>query len=310
MTDLPGAAIEVAHVSRSFGAREAVQDVTFAVGYGETLVLLGPNGAGKTTTLRMLAGLLVPTSGRATVAGVDVASPAEATRLRAQIGLLTEVPGLWDRLSVELNLLTYARLHGVAAPAAAVHRALDRLGIAGRGRDVAATLSKGLRQRVALARALIHGPRVVLLDEPTSGLDPEAAKDVRDVIRTLRSDGAAVVVCTHNLAEAEQLADRIGVVKTRLLAVETADALRARAGLESPRLVIDVEGDAVVWRGQLAPWADEVTVAGPRMRLRLRRGGATPDVVASLVGAGARVVAVQQEQPSLEQAYLALVGEA
>jgi ABC-2 type transport system ATP-binding protein len=302
-------AIDVAHVSRRFGAREAVLDVTFTAAYGETLVLLGPNGAGKTTTLRMIAGLLAPSSGRATVAGVDVASAGEASRLRAQVGLLTEVPGLWDRLTVELNLLTYARLHGLREPVAAVRRALERLQIADRAGDVAATLSKGLRQRVALARTLLHSPRVVLLDEPTSGLDPAAAKDVRDVIRALGRDGAAVVVCTHNLVEAEQVADRVGVVKTRLLALASAADLRSRAGA-SPPLVVDVEGAAEAWRPVIAAWGDEISAEGSRLRLRLAREGTTPDVVAALVGAGARVTAVGHEQPSLEQAYLALVGQA
>lgn len=301
-------AIDVAHVSRHFGAREAVVDVTFTAPYGETLVLLGPNGAGKTTTLRMLAGLLAPTSGLVTVGGVDVANAGAASQLRAQVGLLTEVPGLWDRLTVEWNLLTYARLHGLREPAAAVRRALERLQIADRAGDVAATLSKGLRQRVALARTLLHSPRVVLLDEPTSGLDPAAAKEVRDVIRGLGRGGAAVVVCTHNLAEAEQVADRIGVVKTRLLALARAADLRSRAGAGAP-LVVDVEGAAETWRPIAAAWGDELTAEGSRLRLRLTRDGTAPDVVAALVGAGARVTAVGHEQTSLEQAYLALVGE-
>lgn len=302
-------AIDASHVSRRFGTREAVHDVTFTAAYGETLVLLGPNGAGKTTTLRMLAGLLTPTSGRALVGGVDVASASDASRLRARIGLLTEVPGLWDPLSVELNLLTYARLHGLSEPVAAVRRALDRLQLGDRAHDAAATLSKGLRQRVALARTLLHAPRVVLLDEPTSGLDPAAAKDVRDVVGGLRRDGAAVVVCTHNLAEAEQLADRIGVVKSRLLALASAADLKSGAGAAAP-LVVEVEGDAAAWRPLVAAWGDEIMAEGSRLRLRLARAGTTPDVVATLVGAGARVTAVHQEPPSLEQIYLALVGEA
>lgn len=309
MPDHAGAAIDVVQVCRAFGAREAVRDLTFGVSYGETLVLLGPNGAGKTTTLRMLAGLLAPTSGRAVVGGVDVANPADAARLRGRIGLLTEVPGLWDRLSVEQNLLTYARLHGLHEPVAAVRRALDRLGLAARARDAAATLSKGLRQRAALARTLLHAPDVVLLDEPTSGLDPEAARDVREVARDLRRGGAATVVCTHNLGEAEQLADRIGVVKTRLLAIGAPAAIRAGGG-DGARLVVEVEGDAAAWQAAVAPWAYDVTIVGTALRLRPVRPGATADVVAALVHAGARVTAVRDEHPTLEQAYLALVGDA
>lgn len=222
-------AIDVRGLTRRFGARLAVEDVTLAVGAGDIVALLGPNGAGKTTTLRMLAGLLAPTFGTGSVGGVPITAVSD-TALRARVGLLTETPGLWDRLTVGTNLLTYARLYGVADPAARVRAVLDRLGLADRKGDVAAVLSKGLRQRVAIARALLHAPPVMLLDEPTSGLDPAAARDVRRLVADLARDGAAIVVCTHNLAEAEALAGRIGILKTRLLALDTAHGLGVRPG--------------------------------------------------------------------------------
>ena len=131
------------------------------------------------------------------------------------IGLLTEAPGLWERLSVRFNLLTYARLQGVADPGGAVAIALDQVQLSDRADDLAGKLSKGLKQRVALARAILHQPPVVLLDEPTAGLDPASARHVRDLILAMRTDGRAVLVSTHNLAEAEELADRIAVLKTR-----------------------------------------------------------------------------------------------
>ncbi len=222
-------AIDVRRLTRRFDDRVAVEDLTLTVARGEIVALLGPNGAGKTTTLRMLAGLLTPTSGTGSVAGVPLdRGPREV--LGARVGLLTETPGLWDRLTVWTNLLTYARLYEVADPAARVRDVLARLGLADRAHDIAAVLSKGLRQRVALARAILHAPAVLLLDEPTSGLDPAAARDVRGIVIELVREGAAAVVCTHNLAEAEALADRIGVVKTRLLALDTAAGLGVRPG--------------------------------------------------------------------------------
>ena len=227
-TDHPPA-IDARGLTRRFGGRVAVEDVTFSVAAGEIVALLGPNGAGKTTTLRMLGGLLAPTAGDGSVAGVPLTAAPEA-RLRARVGLLTETPGLWDRLTVWTNLLTYARLYGVADAPGRVHAVLDRLGLADRARDVTAVLSMGLRQRVAIARALLHAPPVLLLDEPTSGLDPAAARDVRRLIANLARDGAAVIVCTHNLAEAEALAGRIGILKTRLLAFDTAHGLGVRPG--------------------------------------------------------------------------------
>ncbi len=221
--------IDARGLTRRFGTRVAVEDVTFTVAAGEIVALLGPNGAGKTTTLRMLAGLLAPTSGGGSVAGVPLTATPDA-ELRARVGLLTETPGSWDRLTVWTNLLTYARLYGVADAPGRVRAVLDRLALADRAGDVAAVLSKGLRQRVALARALLHAPPVLLLDEPTSGLDPAAARDVRRLIAELARDGAAVIVCTHNLAEAEALAGRIGILQTRLRAFDTAQGLGVRPG--------------------------------------------------------------------------------
>jgi ABC-2 type transport system ATP-binding protein len=223
------------------------------------------------------------------------------------VGFLTETPALWDRLSVETNLLTYARLYGVADPMSAVRRALARLGLADRGRDLAAVLSKGLRQRVALARALIHRPRVLLLDEPTSGLDPASAKDVRDIVTDLRRDGVATLLCTHNLTEAEQLADRIGIVNTRLLALGTAAELRG-SPREAATIVVDVEGDAARWRQIADGRVTGVAIDGGRITGQVAPGAEVADVVAALVRAGARVRSVRTEARTLEQVYLSMVG--
>ncbi len=226
---MSAAVIDVTRLGRRFADRVAVEDLTLAVGGGEIVALLGPNGAGKTTTLRMLAGLLTPTGGGGTVAGVPLSREPRG-ELRARVGLLTETPGLWDRLTVWMNLLTHARLHQVPQAEARVRQVLERFGLTDRASDVAAVLSKGLKQRVAIARAMLHGPSVLLLDEPTSGLDPAAARDVRSMVVALAREGAAVVVCTHNLAEAESLASRIGVMKTRLLALDTPRGLGVGAG--------------------------------------------------------------------------------
>ncbi len=236
-------AIDVRALTKRFDDRVAVDEVTFAVDAGEIVALLGPNGAGKTTTLRMLAGLIPPSSGGGTVAGVPLAgTPAAA--LRARVGLLTETPGLWDRLTVWMNLVTYARLHELPAAEARVADVLARVGLTSRADDVAAVLSKGLRQRVALARAILHAPPVLLLDEPTSGLDPAAARDVRAVVTELARQGAAVIVCTHNLTEAETLAARIGVMTTRLLTFDTPHQLGVGAGRTLEAVYLALTGEA------------------------------------------------------------------
>ena len=161
---MPGVSLLVAdRLTRTFDARVAVSDLSLSVNAGEIVTLLGPNGAGKTTTMRMLAGLILPTSGRISINGVPV-SAATADGARRAVGLLTEAPGLWERLTVRLNLLTYARLHGLEDPARQVEDALDLVELSDRAGDLAGKLSKGLKQRLAIARALIHRPPVVLLD--------------------------------------------------------------------------------------------------------------------------------------------------
>ena len=273
-------------LTRTFGDRVAVRDLSLSVATGEIVALLGPNGAGKTTTMRMLAGLILPTAGHVIIDRVEV-SAATANAARHAIGLLTEAPGLWERLSVRLNLLTYARLHGVADPGGAVATVLDQVQLSDRADDLAGKLSKGLKQRVALARAILHRPQVVLLDEPTSGLDPASARHVRDLILAMRTDGRAVLVSTHNLAEAEELADRIAVLKTELLAFDAPATLRSRGAGVS--VLIEFED-------------------GSKQTIEVRDLSRVPDVVRDLVQAGKRIVRVVPDRRSLEEVYLSLVG--
>jgi ABC-2 type transport system ATP-binding protein len=273
-------------LTRAFGDRVAVRDLSLSVAAGEIVALLGPNGAGKTTTMRMLAGLILPTSGRITIDRVPI-TPETADRARASVGLLTEAPGLWERLTVRVNLLTYARLQGLHHPEQAVARVLDQVDVADRANEPAGKLSKGLKQRVALARALIHHPPIVLLDEPTSGLDPASARHVRDLIAGLRKDGCAVLVSTHNLAEAEELADRIAILKTELLALDTTAALRHDG--EDIRVLIE--------------FAD-----GMSETRTVKALSEVPGIIRDLVTAGRHIVRVVPDRRSLEDVYLSLVG--
>jgi ABC-2 type transport system ATP-binding protein len=300
--------IVASHLTRTFGDRLAVEDVTFEVGRGEVFGLLGPNGAGKTTTLRMLAGLIAPTAGEASVAGVPLTKQS-IDRVRGQVGFLTEAPGLWDRLSVRMNLLTYARLHQLPNPHGVVERALARFGLSDRADSLGAELSKGLKQRVAIARTLLHDPPVVLLDEPTSGLDPQSARLVRDLVLELRTRGHAVILSTHNLDEAERLADRVGVLRGRFLAIASPTDLRRR--IFGTRVRLRVHGDAsrfvptVVGTG-----AKDVTADGSHVSFGVDDiESGTPAVVRALVQAGADVVSVAPEDRPLEDVYFALVGQ-
>ena len=279
--------VSAEHLTRAFDDRVAVREVSLSVNGGEIVALLGPNGAGKTTTIRMLAGLIRPSSGRIAINQIDV-SGADSGRARSAVGLLTEAPGLWERLSVRVNLLTYARLQNVANPERRLDEVLRLLDISDRVDEIAGKLSKGLKQRVAIARALIHNPPVLLLDEPTSGLDPASARHMRNLILKLRSQGHAVLLSTHNLAEAEELADRIAILKTQLLAFDTPAALRTRRG--GSRVVID-----------LADSKD-------RLEIAIDEVADIPEIVARLIAEGRRIVRVTPNQRSLEDAYLELVG--
>ena len=304
--------LTASHLTRRFGGRLAVEDVSFRLHAGEILALLGPNGAGKTTTMRMLAGLIAPSSGEVRVGDASLGSSGGGA-LRARIGLLTEAPGLWDRLTVRQNLVTYARLYGLPDPAAAVADVLRTFGISGRAEDAAAQLSKGLRQRVALARAILHKPTIVLLDEPTSGLDPESARDVRQLILQLRGEGCAVLLSTHNLDEVERVADRVAVLRTRLVGLDTPSALGAR--LFGRRVRIVVRGEAA----RFVPTLHEMGLRGvggngselavPLEAERPAAGADTPAIVRQLVAAGADIESVMVDEPTLEDVYVRLLQE-
>jgi ABC-2 type transport system ATP-binding protein len=298
--------ITASHLTRTFGTRVAVEDATFDVKPGEIFGLLGPNGAGKTTTLRMLAGLIAPSSGEATVAGVRLARET-IDQVRARIGFLTEAPGLWDRLTVRQNLMVHARLHQLASPSDTVRVALERFGLQDRRDSLGAELSKGLKQRVALARALLHEPPVVLLDEPTSGLDPQSARLVRDLVLDLRARGHAVVLSTHNLYEAERLADRVGVLRGKFLAVASPADLRLR--LFGSRALVRVAGEASAYASVIAASGGrDVLVEGNSLRFALdEMTHVMPGVVRALVAAGAAVVEVTTENAPLEDVYFTLV---
>jgi ABC-2 type transport system ATP-binding protein len=300
--------IEAKGLTRRFDGRVAVEDLSLEVRPGEIFGLLGPNGAGKTTTLRMLAGLISPSSGTASVAGVPLVR-GRMDDVRSKVGFLTEAPGLWDRLTVRLNLLVYARLYGVPDPERAVIHALAMFGLEDRAGSLAAQLSKGMKQKIAIARALLHEPPVILLDEPTSGLDPQTARLVRELVLTLRDRGHAIIISTHNLDEAERVSSRIGVLQRRLIAVDTPDALRRR--LFGHRIRVRLAA--------VRPRHREAALqAGGRDLQDLEDGFTldmenvdrdTPAIVRALVDAGAEILAIVPEQAPLEDVYLALIND-
>jgi ABC-2 type transport system ATP-binding protein len=305
--------IEVSGLAKRFGSLSAVHDLGFTVGNGEIFGILGPNGAGKTTTVRMLAGLIAPSAGHARVNGLELGRDSQ--RIRATTGILTESPGLHDRLTARQNLAYYARLYGLRGRnlRTAVDRYLRVVGLLDAADRRVGGYSKGMRQKVAIARALLHEPEVIYLDEPTSGLDPSAAKTIRDFVATLRDAGRSIVVCTHNLDEAERLCDRIGIMRGTLLQVDTPARLRRRNGTAAVR--IDLvgarrPGSFLDLLGQL-PFVEAARDEDGALVVEVRDPRAdNPDLVRVLVEAGARIVGVHEQAATLEQVYLDLVGEA
>jgi ABC-2 type transport system ATP-binding protein len=304
--------IVVEGLRKDFRALTAVHDMSFTVGDGEIFGLLGPNGAGKTTTVRMLAGLISPTAGTAVVNGHPLGETTQ--QIRAFTGILTESPGLHDKLTARQNLAYYGRLYGLrgARLREAVDRYLRVVEMSEHGDRRVGGFSKGMRQKVAIARALLHEPEVIYLDEPTSGLDPSAAKNIRDFIATLRSLGRSIVVCTHNLDEAERLCDRIGIMRGTLLRVDTPAGLRRHGRTATVRVELNGARGPESFLERLSGLAFVSGVQARDHTLVVELGDPpreTPDLVAALVGAGARITSVVEEAQTLEEAYLSLVGE-
>lgn len=230
----------VEDVAKAYGRVVAVRDLTLEVRQGTALVLLGQNGAGKTTALRCFSGLLKPTAGRVLVDGIDTREDADAAR--ARVGLVPEVPGLYERMSARDYLDYFAQVQGVDAStrARAIPALLELFGVAEARDRWLGTFSKGMRQKVALIRATLHRPALILADEPTSALDPDSARIAWGYLEDLRSQGSALVVCTHNMEEAQALAGSIGIMMGgRLLAQGSFSHLVGASGLSHRREVIE-----------------------------------------------------------------------
>ncbi len=305
--------IEAVGLGKQFRSLTAVHDLSFTVGDGEIFGILGPNGAGKTTSIRMLAGLIGPSEGTARINGLSLGRDSQ--RIRALTGVLTEAPGLHDKLSARHNLGYYGRLYGLRG--ANLRRAVDRylavVGMSDAADRRVGGFSKGMRQKVAIARALLHEPEIVYLDEPTSALDPSAAKTVRDFVATLRDAGRSVVVCTHNLDEAERLCDRVGIMRGTLLLVDTPARLRRQGRSASVRVELAGARRPASFLHMLAelPFVSGAQALDGSLLVEVRDPrGDNPELVQALVGAGARIVSLNEEVATMEQVYLDLVGEA
>jgi ABC-2 type transport system ATP-binding protein len=320
-------AIEVSHLHRTFtsnigvikrATREivAVDDVSFDIREGELFGLLGPNGAGKTTTTKMLTTLLIPTSGSASVKGFDVVTHADEVRRR--IGFIFGGErGLYWRLSGIDNLRYFASLYGVDPDLSKkrIEYLLDMVGLNGRGDEKVQGYSRGMKQRLHVARTLLHNPDILFLDEPTLGLDPVGAREFRQVILNLQSEKKTILLTTHYMFEADSLCDRIAIINHgRIIALDTPGGLKSKV---DDMNVVEVETfglpDAIVEKIRGLPFVDALSVEDHEQKQMLlvqttRGAEAVPDIMGAIEGQ--RVGRVIVREPTLEDAYVRLVGGA
>ena len=308
--------IQISSLSRRFGEKNAVDHLTLEVQAGEIFGFLGHNGAGKTTTVRLLNGVLEPTSGQARVLGLDPQTDGPA--IRAQTGVLTETPSLDERLTARDNLSIYADLYNVplADLAGRVNSLLTEFELADRADEKVGAYSKGMKQRLALARALLHRPEVLFLDEPTAALDPVAARHVHTLVENLaRREGCTVFLCTHNLVEAQKLCDRVAVMEHgRLVALGTPSDLTRQY---VKRLDVDLEVDPSQMDLTLQTLQEfpQLVISHPRrekelISMTLSGRESIPELLSILVQKGLRVYRLAPQEANLEEVYFALNGGA
>ena len=307
---VPEPAVEAVELSRSFGDFLAVDRVSFTVAPGEVFGFLGPNGAGKTTTIKLLNGLLEPSSGRGRVAGFEIGR--ERAAIKRSIGYMSQLFSLYADLTVEENIAFFSGLYGVSRERRAERRdwALEMAGLAGQRGRLTAELSLGWKQRLALGCAVLHEPRILFLDEPTSGVDPISRRRFWDLIYELAEGGTTVFVTTHYLEEAEYCHRLALMNRGRLIALDTPAGLRARAA--DPLLELET-GDAVAALSALdgAPGVVRAGLFGRALHVTVTDRDAALAALPSLLAArGVEVAGLREIEPSLEDVFIALVQAA
>lgn len=299
-------------LTKSFGSITAIQDFTLNIPDGCIFGLLGPNGAGKTTTMRMLSCLIQPTAGTAYIDSYEVGNKSDAQKIRGMIGLLPEVPGLYETLGAYKNLDYYGQFYGVPKPKReeSIHKTLTNLDLWDRRNEPVGGFSKGMKQKIAIARALIHDPKYIFLDEPTASLDPMAAKIVREYILEMKKRGNTILINTHNLAEAERICDTVALVKNRIVKVGSPREL-AR-GLFARTINITLQRIPVTLLSEMTAlsFVSQAQVNGNQLTMQVRDPEEdNPKIISWLIQKGLQVQFISEEEHSLEDVYLKLIEE-
>jgi ABC-2 type transport system ATP-binding protein len=304
-------AIRARSLTRTFGPVRALDDLNLEVPAGSVFGFLGPNGAGKTTTIRLLLGLIEPTSGSAEVLGFDTRT--KGAEIRARAGALLEHSGLYERLSAEDNLRFYGRVAQMpkAQLEHRIQELLTHLGLWDRRSEAVVKWSRGMKQKLAIARPLLHNPGLVFLDEPTAGLDPVAAASLREDLAALASrQGATIFLTTHNMAEAEKLCSMVAVIRQgKMVAVGSPAELRARGGGQRTEIAGRGFSEALLATLKQQTGVSQAFLDNGRLMLVLENGTAVAPLVSLIVREGGEVQEVRSGQGSLEEVFLTMMEE-
>jgi len=307
-------AIEVKELTKFYGSLLAVDHVNFEVRDKEIFGLLGPNGAGKTTTIRMICGMLRPTSGTAVVDGFDVSQRPEEVKRR--IGLVPDISNLFGELSAKVNLEFTGKLYGLDKKTRRerIDQVLELFQLKERQNDLVKYYSKGMHRRLTIAAALIHQPEILIMDEPTSGLDAQTARLVREIILNLNKEGRTILMTTHQIEEADRLVHRVGIIdQGKLIALDTPEQIKNRTqGMRALELKILNGVDQQKWLPilQKAEGVDNALLAEGKIRILSKDLSQMIPTVVNLVDKhGGRIENISVAQPTLEDAFINLTGK-
>ncbi|DAC72891.1 MAG TPA: multidrug ABC transporter ATP-binding protein [Thermoplasmata archaeon] len=299
-------------LTKTFGSITAIQDFSLTIPDGCIFGLLGPNGAGKTTTMRMLSCLIRPTAGAAQIDSLEIGKKEDAQKIRGMIGLLPEVPGLYETLGAYKNLDYFGQFYGVPKQQReeSIRTTLTNLGLWDRRSEPVGGFSKGMKQKIAIARALIHDPKYIFLDEPTASLDPAASKTVREYILELKSRGDTILINTHNLSEAERICDTVALVKNKIVKVGSPKALARGLFARTVSFTLQKIPSTLMKDISCLEFVSQAQVKGNQLVLNVRNPEEdNPRVVSWLMKQGLQVQFVTEEEHSLEDVYLKLIEE-
>lgn len=299
-------------LTKTFGSITAIQDFNIQIPDGHIFGLLGPNGAGKTTTMRMLSCLIRPTSGKAYIDSYEIGIKEDAQKIRGLIGLLPEVPGLYETLGAYKNLDYYAQFYGISKiqREQSIKTTLTNLDLWDRRNEPVGGFSKGMKQKIAIARALIHDPKYIFLDEPTASLDPAAAKIVREYILELKSKGNTILINTHNLSEAERICDTVALVKNKTVKIGGPKELARGLFARTISITIQNIPPSLLQDISSLDFISQEQVTGHRLILNVKNPEEdNPRVISWLIKQGLQVQFVTEEEHSLEDVYLKLIEE-